>query len=337
MDITDYVRNGWHPESYLSPKLPDFYGAFNDRYYGIPFTYSPPILFYRKDLFEDPALKKAYRDKYRLSLRPPRTWTEYNALAEFFNESAQNGIPCEHGLCLYGQSKEHLIPHFLPRLAAFGGKIFNDRLQITICSSACRKALESIKQTSQLSSMPFKSSTLISATQEFYEGKTAILFGHGSYATALSKDISSPVAGKVEYAPLPGKSPHISGWGLGISTASRQRDLALRFFDWLCRSDISTYSTILEGQSLLFGSHSNSELQKIYPWLTLEFDSLSDMTMRSGAYLPGGKVVPRDRIEDCIYQYICSYLNDEVTLEETMFGMEKELKKLFRSYGYSSV
>lgn len=334
-DITEYIKNEWRPENYFSPRLPEIYGKFNEKYYGIPFTYSPPILFYRSDLFSDFKLRKEYYNRYQIRMRPPKTWTEYNALAEFFNEVGKRDTRFEYGICLYGQSKEHLIPHFLPRLAAFGGGIFNDRLQITINSPACRKALLSLKKTAELSSMPFNNSTLVTATKEFYDGKTALLFGHGSYATAFSKDISSPVAGKVGYAPLPGNSPHIAGWGLGISASSSQRTLSLRFFDWLGRSDISTYSTILEGQSLLFGSHSNSELQKVYPWLSLEFDSLTDITLRSGAFLNGGKVVPRNRIEECIYSNICAYLTNLYSLEETITSMEHGLKKLFRDYGYS--
>lgn len=42
-------------------------------------------LLYRKDLFEDPDEKAAFKDQYGYELGPPQTWEEYRDAAEFFH------------------------------------------------------------------------------------------------------------------------------------------------------------------------------------------------------------------------------------------------------------
>lgn len=42
------------------------------------------FLYYRKDLFECPTEKEAFKAKYGYDLRPPRTWKEFLDIAEFF-------------------------------------------------------------------------------------------------------------------------------------------------------------------------------------------------------------------------------------------------------------
>ena len=41
---------------------------------------------YRKDLFEDPAVKEAFKAKYGRDLAPAKTHAEYRDIAEFFTE-----------------------------------------------------------------------------------------------------------------------------------------------------------------------------------------------------------------------------------------------------------
>ena len=61
-----------------------YYSMFNGRYFGIPFMYAPQVLFYRKDLFEDVAVKKEYEKQNNISLRPPVTLKEFNTISEIF-------------------------------------------------------------------------------------------------------------------------------------------------------------------------------------------------------------------------------------------------------------
>ena len=61
-----------------------YFSRFGNAYYGVPFMCAPQILYYRKDLFDDPALRSRFEKLYGSPLRPPLFFNEFNAMAEFF-------------------------------------------------------------------------------------------------------------------------------------------------------------------------------------------------------------------------------------------------------------
>jgi multiple sugar transport system substrate-binding protein len=96
-----YYRNKWtlspfdmaekHPEL-VYPYI-DWLDMFTLNQYSFPPDYKPvgipmeaflKTYFYRRDLFSDPKERKDFKDKYGWDLRPPKTWDEYEQIAEFF-------------------------------------------------------------------------------------------------------------------------------------------------------------------------------------------------------------------------------------------------------------
>src|SRR5216683_2726563 len=57
----------------------------NDKIVGIPQYYNFPMLFYRKDLFENPAEQAAFKAKYGRDLTAPTSYDEMYQVAQFFN------------------------------------------------------------------------------------------------------------------------------------------------------------------------------------------------------------------------------------------------------------
>jgi len=57
------------------------------------------LLYYRKDLFENPEEKAAFQKKYNRELAPPTTWKEWLQTAEFFTR--------KQGDTLAGQKLDH--------------------------------------------------------------------------------------------------------------------------------------------------------------------------------------------------------------------------------------
>ena len=80
-DITENLEF-LNPDIFL-PNCLKYFSNFSGRYYGLPFMYAPQILYYRKDLFENPALKADYENLNNISLRPPVTLRELNTVADF--------------------------------------------------------------------------------------------------------------------------------------------------------------------------------------------------------------------------------------------------------------
>ena len=53
---------------------------------GMPVWTNSEILFYRTDLFEDPAEQAAFQEKYGYELAPPTDWEQYRDVAEFLRD-----------------------------------------------------------------------------------------------------------------------------------------------------------------------------------------------------------------------------------------------------------
>jgi multiple sugar transport system substrate-binding protein len=60
------------------------YATWGGKNYGFQHTFSQVSAWGRKDLFEDPKEKADFKKKYGYDLAPPKTWIEFNDIAEFF-------------------------------------------------------------------------------------------------------------------------------------------------------------------------------------------------------------------------------------------------------------
>jgi multiple sugar transport system substrate-binding protein len=71
----------------------DYFKDANGDLYGVPMEAFLKAYLYRKDLFEDPAIQAAYKEKTGNDLKPATTHEEYTAIADFFTEyGAANGM-----------------------------------------------------------------------------------------------------------------------------------------------------------------------------------------------------------------------------------------------------
>ena len=105
------------------PGFMNYFSLFRGRYFGIPFMYAPQMLYYRKDLFDDPVLSAEFERKYSVSLRPPLTMKEYNVVAEFFTKQTK---AVDYGISVAASYNECFAPEIHFRLQAFGSQLFDE-------------------------------------------------------------------------------------------------------------------------------------------------------------------------------------------------------------------
>lgn len=58
---------------------------------GMPAWANTEIVFYRKDLWEDPANQAAFKEQYGYDLAPPATWQQWRDMARFFTKDGMYG------------------------------------------------------------------------------------------------------------------------------------------------------------------------------------------------------------------------------------------------------
>lgn len=331
-DISDFVTgDGFQMNDLLPENLKNC--NYLGRYFGIPIVSGAQILFYRRDLFENPQLQQLFKKKYKIALRTPRTWTEFNGVAEFFTKAYNPSSPVEYGASFAGSNNQSLAPELLIRIAASGGRMFDSRNNVQINSPQMVKAFSSAQKTLQYTGGAPSEMSIDRTVREFCEGKTAMLVTYSEYASQITS-MSSSVAGKVGYSLLPGRTPLRIGWNLGMSPFTQKREEVCRFFNWLCQRDTSYYMTILNGQSAVASAYSNHELLKLYPWMNLTIESFPQACPRTGPYKPNALVVPQSQLEGILCEAFRQVCAGARPVKDALDEAQVKLKHIFRSYGY---
>lgn len=332
-DISDYVsRKSFRKEAVFDHNLNNC--SFEKRYYGVPLISGSHIMFYRKDLFEDHAIAKKYKEKYLLSLRPPKTWGEFNKTAEFFTRSIHSKSPTEYGTSVAGIVDEELAPEILIRLWAYGGNLWDTYNRATLDTPEMKKAFESLLQTTQYVEKNPLITSINNTVSDFSSGKTAMLITYSEYAASISKSIHQNIIGQIGYELLPGKSPVSIGWNLGLNPDTPKREEAFQYFDWLYQRDTSYYMTIMDGQSPAIAPYHNHELLKLYPWLELTEPSFQYCRKRTSPYSPKSLIMPQARIERILCSAFKDVLTGKYTIQQSLAFWQIELEYLYKSYGY---
>ena len=73
------------PSDYLEEGSQNNRNKVDGSWYGVPFDNDLMVLYYRKDLFEDPAHQSAFKAKYGVDLAVPETWDDVLQIADYFN------------------------------------------------------------------------------------------------------------------------------------------------------------------------------------------------------------------------------------------------------------
>ncbi len=332
-DISLFIRE--NPELMDSVFPENWENCQHDgHYYGIPIVGGSQILFYRQDLFEDPAIIREFQKQYQISLRPPRTWTEFNGIAQFFTKKYNPASPTLYGTSLAGIVDEELAPEILIRLWAYGGSIWDKYNRVSLNTPEIAKSFNSILKTLDYTGRdPFQTS-ISQTVEDFSSGKTAMLVTYSEYASEISTSISNNTIGRVGYESLPGRTPISVGWNLGINPYTGNTDAAYAYFKWICRSDISFYMTIVDGQSPVMAPYQSHEILKLYPWMELTEKSFNYCRKRIGPYRPNSLVIPENKLERILCSILKNVLQKNMSVSEALALGQTEMELLFKSYGY---
>ncbi len=326
-DITENLEF-LNPDIFL-PNCLKYFSNFSGRYYGLPFMYAPQILYYRKDLFENPALKADYENLNNISLRPPVTLRELNTVADFFTGKTD---AIKYGMSIPTAYSECLTPEIYMRLRAYGGNIFDSCGNVCLDSAQTLKAYINFARSIKCAKPDYRAATDLSAVQDFLAGETAMLISYPSFLTDVNDLRKNSITGSIGYSIIPGHAPLLGGWSFGINSNSRQKEAAMEFLKWTCDEQIANYSTLLGGQSAITSAYTNDELVDLYPWLPVYHSMYQYTKPTIPPTLPNGKVVPQYEIDEIVCRWIYRLLEDSLEIQDTITNTHRDLKELVNIY-----
>ncbi|MBX6320349.1 MAG: sugar ABC transporter substrate-binding protein [Rhodospirillaceae bacterium] len=223
----------------IAPAFRDWM-TFEGKTYALVVDGDVHILYYRKDLFEDPANKEEFKAKYGYDLAVPTDWKQFGEICQFLTDKYQ---PKLYGAGLINSG--YMYYFFMERFRSYGGRFFDpDTMRATVNSEAGVKALT--EMVDQLKCQP-------PAAQNWGFGETLSALNSGEIAMtitwppvarwaqginadeqALSWVPPTTVADKIGYAVSPsGHSEMAAGILLGVSPNSKNKEATYLYIQWL--------------------------------------------------------------------------------------------------------
>ncbi len=320
---------------------PDFFPNFLDnghgssKQIGLPIICGTQVMFYRKDLFENPTIMRAYKSKYDATLRPPKSWKEYNQIASFFTRCLNPSSPTLYGTAIPCRPNEYLIPELMIRLWSSNAKLWTTSYAPNLTSSQVEQAYQTFLDAFRyVPTNPFATDAM-DAISQFCSGDVAMTIAFTDYAEKIRDSLNKKTISNIGYAPIPGNFSMAAGRNLGIFKGAGHKQEIYDYFRWVFQSSTSSYYTILGGQSCIRDPYESSEIIGQYPWMNLTKQPVSRNYRRSVPTKRGQKdFIPINRFEtvlcDVVRRVICSNMPLHASLEIA----QVEMQALFSEYGF---
>ena len=230
----------------IAPTYRDNQMTVNGKIYGFPDDGDVFVMYYRKDIFADPALQKAFKAKLGYDLAVPKTWKQFDEIGAFLTEALK-----DKGIYGAAQFREPGYGNFMfqERYRNEGGKFFDANMKAQINNPTGVKVLTEWLAENKFMPPGVEKFGFVENLATFVDGKSAMTISwppYGRFAAGYIKDEAmkwvpaSKIAGKVGYALPPGGHPQLAaGFALSVASTSKNKEAAYLFIQWLNSEEIS--------------------------------------------------------------------------------------------------
>jgi multiple sugar transport system substrate-binding protein len=345
----------FQPENFTS-----FIDAFkdpnkNNDLFGVPMEAFIKVYLYRKDLFEDQAVKDAFKAKYNRDLAPATNHQQYREIAEFFTEWGQ-----ANGQELWGTTVQAHTGHpaswyeFMESVApTFGvynwGIDANNNFGADVAnggrmnSPEAKAALEWWIGNLNLAPPESTQSTWDEVAATFAAGRAAQGLVYGENAAWIATNAEkSQVIGKVGVALPPvedgvmaqaesgeGYIGYYDGGAFGIPHSSKNKEAALLFLQYIGQASVQPDWAAAGSRIVMNATFDDPKIKE----LDTKVDGYYAMMRDKGKLFRGAPAFPfhaqvREATAPMFYQAITGELTPSDALDQMAAAAEQELKNL---------
>ena len=243
IDLKDAI-----PQSELDKYVPGTLASamVDGRLVQLPRVTDVSNLYYRKSLYEDPAIQAKYKEQFGTDLAPPKTFDEFKQQAIFFAAP-----PDLYGTAFAGKD-EGLTGRFMEILRANGGDMFDENWKPIFNSPEGVAAVQWFKDLYDAKAVPAGTVnyTWDDIGQAMAAGQLAVDLDWPGWAGFFSDPASSKVAGELGFAVSPvGTSGKRGGWSgshsFSVTQQCDNKDAAVSFAVFLTNDE----SEMMEAQA----------------------------------------------------------------------------------------
>ncbi len=211
-------------------------------------------LYYRKDIFADPKLQSAYQAKFGKQLEVPKTWADYDQVAQFITDQlAPNVYGAAHFRKAGSPGNQF---SFLQQFRANGGKFFDADMKAQLDTPAGMMTFQQMLAQNKASLPGNNDLDAVALWAAWLQGKVAMIFSwpptgrmsenYSQRAKAINFVPKSEIVDKVGYAVMPGGNGEMaSGYVKALAAGSNNEEAAYLFMQWATSPEISLVRVML--------------------------------------------------------------------------------------------
>jgi multiple sugar transport system substrate-binding protein len=212
--------SGKFPQFTFEDELPGMQALrmYDGMKYAVPYDCDGQVLYYRRDLLEDPTHQQAFKDEYGYDLNVPTTWEQLRDIAKYFTGKPLGGDAGNgHGISMHlkvgGQGMYHYMALSAPYvIGPENTKLYwfdPDNLEPLVESEGHRRAMAIYSELVQYGPEAMAGWALGEAWDYFLRGNAVFTYSWGDVG-ALAVERNAFVKGRIGTAPLPGTMAYVN-------------------------------------------------------------------------------------------------------------------------------
>lgn len=314
----------------------DYFSAFRDvstwkdEIVGLPFAPYFVLGSFRGDLLD------------KAGLEIPKTAEGVKELAAYFTDNKD--FPNGYGIAMNNQAGSCVGQSFFEWIYTFGGRPFKSMYPGSPDSYADMTPLFNSPEAINLINffidlLDYQPEGALSVAWDdrakyFASGRVAAAFMWSVRMAQLSDPTKSVVVDKVKFGLFPSTkgvipAPPLGGWIMGLGTKGRQKDMAWDFIKWFCSRETQKDFVMAGGPPSRYSIFSDADVKAKYDWLPV-LESTVD-----NAYADCRPRIPESsEIISTVGTYISRAMTKELSVEDAMNSLNKELSVMLKAAGY---
>lgn len=336
MDLTTWMKTK-KIDAAISPMALKYLGEYpkgSKRYYAVPAETDCNGFAYRKDLFEDPKEKQAFKAKYKYDLAVPKTYKELKDIAEFFTRPKAN--PPLYGVALWlSKDYDSVTMGFQQVMWSYGGSYGDEKtykVEGILNSKAGVDALQYYVDLAKFTPPGSENYYWSESLTALQQGTVAMGMDFFAFLPGLLSKEKTRYYDKMGFFAGPsgpaGRFISIGGQGMSVSKHSKHQTEALKFIEWFCKYENQLKWAKLGGFPANDKVLQSKEFQTIAPYNPAFVESMK--------YVRDFWAVPEyaELLQKCQIDWNAAITNQK-TPKQAMDELAKEHEAIFKKAGYT--
>lgn len=282
--LNDFFDKNGIKMSDFAPATVEGYSTWpkgSKNYYALPAMGDAVAFTYRKDWFARPDLRAEFKQKTGRELDPPKTWDEFKAIGQFFQNRVIDGKKV-YGAALYTErGSEGITMGVANTMYAYGMEYDNPKkpydMKGFINGPGAVKGLKFYKELYDCCTPPGHSNAYMTENLDAYKsGQVAMQMNFIAFFPGISKDpqVGGEKSGFFAMPKGDKQLAQLGGQGISVVKYSDKQDAALEYIKWFAQPSIQQRWWDAGGASTHMAVLGKPGFEKSTPYAPVYLDSM---------------------------------------------------------------